>query len=199
MASIFGNPRKGRLKHWKKQSSNWRISPLMNLVLVSETAPGSHDPRGGHESSSHGICRWFSKIEVVSGVLLAEVLEGADYTSNYATGPRLALWYNLILTQTKHVRQGRHLVERVLLIDLRLLETSKIVPDKMVLFPLLREWEVEWEPPLSIFILSPSSSSSKGRSEMIWGNQKWFLCHILLMCCLPSWYEAGDSPSWINS
>lgn len=156
-------------------------------------------PEEASESSSHGVCRWFSKIEVVSGVLLAEVLEGADYTSNCATGPRLALWYNLILTQTKHVRQGPHLVEHVLLIKLRLLETREIVPDKMVLFPLLREWEVEWEPPLSICILSPSSSSSKGRSEMIWGNQKWFICHILLMCRLPSWYEVGASSSWINS
>lgn len=126
-------------------------------------------PEETNESSHHGVWRWFSNIEVVSGMPLAEVLVGADYTSNYATGLRLALWYHLILT--KHVRQGPHLVEHVLLVALRPLEPREIVPAKMVLFPLLRDWEVEWEPPLSIFIFSASSSSSEPRSEMIWGNQ----------------------------
>lgn len=38
---------------------------------------------------------------------------------------RPALWYNLILTQTKHVRRGLHLVQHDLLVDLRPLSPGK--------------------------------------------------------------------------
>lgn len=74
---------------------------------------------------------------------------------------RLALWNNLIFTQTKCVRQGPHLTEHDVLVDLRPWESREIVLAKVVLFPLLRDWGVDWEPALCIFTLSVSSSSSE--------------------------------------
>lgn len=60
------------------------------------------------------------------------------------------MWYTLILTQTKHVRQGPHLVGHDLLVDLRPLEPSKIAPAKMVYVPFLREWEAQSYPHLHL-------------------------------------------------
>lgn len=113
---------------------------------------------------------------------MAEVLEGADYTSNYATGLRLALRYNLILTQTKHVRQGPHLVEHDLLVDLRPLETREVVPAKMLLF--LSSENGRWEESHPCPYLP---SSNQIRDEF--GEPEMTPCHILFMHCLPSWYE----------
>jgi hypothetical protein len=56
---------------------------------------------------------------------------------------RPTLWYNLILTQTKQVRKGSHLVQHDLLVDLRFLEPREIAPAKMVLFALIfRGWKM---------------------------------------------------------
>lgn len=115
---------------------------------------------------------------------MAEVLEGADYTSNYATGLRLALRYNLILTQTKHVRQGPHLVEHDLLVDLRPLETREVVPAKMLLF--LSSENGRWNESHPCLYLP---SLNQIRDEL--GEPEMTPCHILFMRCLPSWYEGG--------
>lgn len=46
------------------------------------------------------------------------------------------------------------------------------------------------ELPSSTFILPILSSSSEPRADL-GKNQRWFLCHILLMCCQPLWYKRG--------
>lgn len=58
-------------KHQKPAS---QILSHMNLVLLLGQHLIAMTSKEISESFSHGVWRWFSKIEVVSGVLLAEIL-----------------------------------------------------------------------------------------------------------------------------
>lgn len=140
-------PKEGRLKPWKNQGSNWWISPLMNLVLISESAPDSHDPRGDQWIIRHGVWRWFSKIEVVSGVFLAEVLEGTDYTSNYATGAEARIVLQPISHPNQACETGPSPGRAWSPGGSQALGAQEIVPAKTVHSPFLSEGEVDSKPP----------------------------------------------------
>lgn len=182
-------PKEGRLKPWKNQGSNWWISPLMNLVLISESAPDSHDPRGDQWIIRHGVWRWFSKIEVVSGVFLAEVLEGTDYTSNYATGAEACI----VLQPISHPNQacetgpspgrawspgGSQALGA---------QGNCSCQDGSLAFLEWRGGGLKATP--SIFTPSASSLALNQAQRWFERNQKWFLWHTLLLCCVLSRYE----------
>lgn len=113
---------------------------------------------------------------------------------------RLALWYNLILTQTKHETgpsPGRAWAPA--LGDFRTWESREIVPAKMGLFPVCSKWKTDWEPALCIFYLINNILSLKQRSGVLWENQKQFPSLIFFKCCVLSYYKGGTSLCWINS
>ena len=146
--SQLGDSASSRLKQWKNQRSSYWIFLLMTLVLISGSAPDSHDPRGD---------QWIIQswgLEVIqqdrSGVRSVFGLSSWRYWLHIqlCNRPwRITLWYT-DSPPTKGVRQGPHLVGHGLLVDLRPLEPSKIAPAKMVYVPFLREWETQSYPHL---------------------------------------------------
>ena len=149
----------------------------MTLVLLSGSAPDGHDPRGD---------QWIIQswgLEVIqqdrSGVRSVFGLSSWRYRLHIQLCKwpwRITLWYTLILTQTKHVRQGPHLVGHDLLVDLRPLEPSKIAPARMVYVPFLRDWEAQSYPHLHLSSQYYPLSLNQGMMMIPkgWESQGWF-------------------------
>lgn len=159
----------------------------MNLVLISGTAPGSHDPRGGQwiiqswglemiQQDRSGIRSAFGSssrrcwlhLQLCNWPEACIVIQPDSHPNEACeTGPSPGRACSPGRSQALGA-QG----------SCSCRDGSLSSPQKM---------RGGMRATLSTFILSTSSSSSEARSEMIWGNQKWLPCHSLLICCLPSW------------
>lgn len=179
---FLGNPRSGRSKHWKNQSSNKRISFLINLVLISGPASDSHDPRGD---------QWIIQswgLEMIqqdpSGVRSAFGWSSQRYwfhiqLCNWPWGSHCGTtWFSPKLACETRPSPGGAWSPG----GSRPWESREIVPAQMVLFLLFRKWEMDWAPPLWIFTLS-ASSLPRNQGQGLFGGT-WNSFHVRSSWCV---------------